>query len=234
MKELITEEQAKLLLVFRKHSLTIEQIRAKIELNDHQLYKILDELMYKGVILGLPSSTTGVMVYYLSPPLPGLFEYPFMRGETGVQQRKLAKLYDMFFDEIAEWAQNYRELITEQVKNSMPIDRVIPVEKEVKIGEEIVLPYEDIKKIIEKNDIISSNHCYCRIWKENLNDPCKLGGSDIKCLNFGKVAKFLIDYKFGEPISKAEAIKMIKQAENYGLVHKAFHIKQNPELEEQT
>ena len=33
---------------------------------------------------------------------------------------------------------------------------------------------------------------------------------------------------------KEKAIKMVKEAEDYGLIHKAFHPKQNPELEEHT
>ncbi|MCK4380547.1 MAG: hypothetical protein KAW51_05355, partial [Candidatus Lokiarchaeota archaeon] len=67
---------------------------------------MLDELMYNGIIVGLPSRTTGIMVYYINPPLPNLFEYPFMKGETGERQRKLAKLYDTFFDEMEKWARN--------------------------------------------------------------------------------------------------------------------------------
>jgi len=234
LKTLINEEQAKFLQVFRKRSLNLDQIKAKTELDDKALNKMLEELMYNGIILGLPSSTTGIMVYYINPPLPGLFEYPFMKGETDERQRKLAELYDSFFDEMAKWARNYDEMIAKQIRSTMPIDRVIPVKEELEMGQDLVLPYEDIVKIIEKNDIISANHCYCRIWKENLNDPCKQDASSIKCLNFGKAARFLIDYDFGKPISKEEAIKMVKDAEDYGLVHKAFHLRQNPELEEQT
>ena len=195
---------------------------------------MLEGLMHNGIILGLPSRTTGIMVYYINPPLPGLFEYPFMKGGTDERQRKLARLYDTFFDDLAEWAQVYDEMIAKQISSTMPLDRVVPVKEEVEVGQDLVLPYEDIIKIIEKNHIISANHCYCRIWKENLNDPCKHDVSGINCLNFGKAAKFLIDYNFGKQISKEEAIKMVKEAEDYGLVHKAFHTKQNPELEEQT
>ena len=214
--------------------MSIDQIRAKTELGDEELNNMLEELMKNGIIVGIPSRTTGIMVYYINPPLPGLFEYPFMRGETGERQRKLAKLYDTFFDELGQWAQKFDEEIEKQVKNSAPLDRVIPVEEEVEVGQQLVLPYDDIKQIIEKNDIISTNHCYCRVWKANLNDPCKLNASSSKCLSFGRTATFLIDHDFGKPISKEDAIKMVKEAEDYGLVHKAFHIQQNPELEEQT
>ena len=203
--------------------MNIDQIKAKTELDVKTLNKMLEELMYNGIIVGIPSRTTGIMVYYINPPLPGLFEYPFMKGETGEKQKKLAKLYDKFFNELSHWARNFDEEIAKQAKNTAPLDRVIPVEEEVEVGQKLVLPYDDIKKIIEKNDIISTNHCYCRIWKENLNDPCKLNASSSKCLSFGRWAKFLIDHDFGKPILKEEAIVMVKEAEDYDLVHKAFH-----------
>ncbi|MFX1364916.1 MAG: ATP-binding protein [Promethearchaeota archaeon] len=214
--------------------MNINQIKAKTELDDAALNNMLKGLMNKGILVGIPSRTTGIMVYHLSTPLYGLFEFPFMRGERGEKQKKLAKLYHKFFDELKKWAQNFNEVIEKHFKDTPPLDRVIPVEEEVEVGQELVLPYEDIKKIIEKNDLISTNHCYCRSWKENLNEPCKLGISDINCLCFGSWAKFLIDHDFAEPISKEDALKMVKKAEDYGVVHKAFHAKRNPELEELT
>ncbi|MFW9970017.1 MAG: ATP-binding protein [Candidatus Odinarchaeota archaeon] len=234
MKTLITEDQAKFLQIFRKRSLNIDQIKAKTELDDKSLNKMLDMLMDNGILVGVPSRTSSIMVYYLNSPLPGLFEFPFMKGETGEKQKKLAKLYDIFFDELSQWTRNYREEIEKQVKNTAPLTRVVTVEEGVEVGQELVLPYDDVKKIIEKNDIISTNHCYCRIWKENLDDPCNLNAQSINCLSFGRWGKFLIDHGFGEPISKDKAIEMVINAEDYGLVHKAFHVKQNPELEEQT
>ena len=119
---------------------------------------MLEGLMHNGIILGLPSRTTGIMVYYINPPLPGLFEYPFMKGGTDERQRKIAKLYDIFFDEMAKWARNYDEMIAKQIRSMMPIDRVIPVKEEVEVGQDLVLPYEDIIKIIEKNDIILNEY----------------------------------------------------------------------------
>ncbi|MFX1338182.1 MAG: hypothetical protein ACFFDK_06210 [Promethearchaeota archaeon] len=37
-----------------------------------------------------------------------------------------------------------------------------------------------------------------------------------------------------KPISKKQSIEVLKEAENYGLVHKVAPVQQNPELEEQT
>lgn len=119
----------------------------------------------------------------------------------------------------------------EQFKGGNPMDRVVPVEKEVETNLEVVLPYEVIKGIIERNDIISVNHCYCRNWKDNLQDQCKLESPKLGCFQFGRYAQFLIEHNFGKLISKEEAIKILKEAEEDGLVHKAIHLK-NPGQEE--
>ena len=43
---------------------------------------------------------------------------------------------------------------------------------------------------------------------------------------------FLIENGFAKKITKTEAIEILKESEKYGLVHKAFHTKADPELEE--
>ena len=128
---------------------------------------------------------------------------------------------------------NY-DLIVEQFKNGAPFDRVVSIEEEIEIRQEEVLPYEQIKNIIEKYDIIGVNQCYCRNWNENRGIQCKLDAPKFNCVSFGRYASFIIDHNFGKSISKEEAMKIFKEAEDYGLVHKALHVHQNPEEEELT
>ncbi|MHA2392745.1 MAG: ATP-binding protein [Promethearchaeota archaeon] len=229
---LISEEQAKFLQKFRKRSLTFDQIKTRTDLDDKALDEMLNGLMDNGVIIGLPSSRDGVMVYSLVSILPGLIEFPFMRGEKGEKQKKLARLMDEILDELSRLTQSNYNLVMEQFKSDNPIDRVVPVEKEVEANLDVVLPFEVCKSIIERNDLISVNYCYCRNWKDNLQDPCKLESPKLSCFQFGRYAKFLIDHNFGWPISKEEAMKILKEAEDDGLIHKAIHLK-NPEQEEQ-
>ena len=225
------EDQAIFLQIFRKRSLNIDQIKAKTDLDDLALQKMLNELMDNGLIIGLPSRSTGIMVYSLVSILPGLIEYPFMRGEKGKMQMEVAKLMDTLFNELSHLTQSNYDVIVEQFKGGNPMDRVVPVENEIETNLEVVLPYEIIKDIIERNEIISINHCYCRNWKNNLQDQCKLETPKLSCFQFGRYAQFLIDHNFGKSISKGEAIKILKEAEDYGLIHKAIHMK-NPGQEE--
>jgi NAD-dependent dihydropyrimidine dehydrogenase PreA subunit len=95
------------------------------------------------------------------------------------------------------------------------------------------MPLEEASKIVDKYNDIAQIHCYCRHQNDLLEDPCKVTDERLNCFLFGKSAQFAIEHKFGEPISKQEAKKIIDQASDEGLVHKAFHVHLNPDLDEE-
>ena len=231
LKTLINEEQLNFLLNFRK-PMNIDQIKSKIDLENSELNEMLNDLMDIGMITGIPSRNTGIMVYRLVGFLPGLLEFTLMRGETGPKQRKIAALWDKLFKEEAIITQKNYEVVMKAFKNAPPIDRVVPIECQIDPPEDMVIPEEDIKKIIEKYDIIGVSYCYCRHLKDLLDEPCEINAPRKNCLSFGRTAKFAIDHQFAEQISKKEATKIIEEAEELGLIHKAFHIKGDPINEE--
>jgi Na+-translocating ferredoxin:NAD+ oxidoreductase RNF subunit RnfB len=232
IKEMVNEEQLKFLLNFRKPSYTLEQIKAWTELDDESLNKMLADLMHLGMVTGIPSRRTGIMVYRLVSFLPGMLEFTLMRGETGEKQKRLAKIWERFFDEMKAGTQKYYDTIVNVFKNAPSLDRVVPVDEEIEVQEDNVYPFEDVKKIIEKTDTIGVQYCYCRHLKDLLEDPCKIDAPRRNCLTFGRSAKFCIEQGFSTEISKEEAIKLLKEAQDAGLVHKAIHSRANPELEE--
>ncbi len=232
LKTLINEEQAEFLLNFRKVSLNFEQIKDKINLDPNVLMEKINELMDIGMITVLPSRTTGIMVYRLVAFLPGMLEFSLMKGETGEKQKRLAKLWDQLFEDMKNLTQKNYDIVMNAFQQAPPIDRVIPVEEQVKIEGEQTIPFEDLKDIINKFDTFGVSYCYCRHRKDLLNDPCKMNAPRQNCLSFGRTAKFSIDHGFAKEITKQDALKILRDAEDLGLVHKAFHIKGDPELEE--
>lgn len=231
LKTLLTEDQAKFLLLFKKSSYNIDQIKPQTDLDDESLNKMLNDLMGAGVISGIPSRTTGIMVYRLMPLLPGVIETTFMKGETGEKEKKLAKLFQTFFNELVQGTQtNYDHLISEY-KNAPSLDRVVPVEEEIEVKQEVVLPFEELSTIVERYSPIGLATCYCRHRKDLLDEPCKKTNERKNCFSFGRTAEFLISQGFMEEISKEDAIHILKQAEDDGLVHKAFHSNLDPEKE---
>ena len=224
LQNLLTEEQARFVLIFKKPSMTLTQIKQRIDMDEDALLKMLNTLMYNGIIIGAKSRTTGVMVYRLMGLYTGIFEYTFLRGTTTERDKKLAELFEKAFQEISEGTQKNYDNITNVFKGLPPTDRTLPVEKEVEVGTEEVIPFEDVKKYIEDYEDIAVAHCYCRHSKDLLGDPCKLGASKNNCFLLDKSAKFAIKQNFGRRVSKEEAIQILKEAEDYGLVHKVFHV----------
>ncbi|MFX0073345.1 MAG: indolepyruvate ferredoxin oxidoreductase subunit alpha [Candidatus Hermodarchaeota archaeon] len=228
VKTLLTEEQARLTLIFKKPSYNIDQLKDKIDINDKVLTEMLNELMRLGIVSGIPSRTTGVMVYRLLPFLPGLLETTFMKGQTGEKDKKLAQLYQDLFDEIVQGTQtNYDQMLSEFEKTPA-LDRVIPIEEEIETKQEVVLPFEELSKIIENHEIIGLATCYCRHRKDLLGEPCKVTEERRNCISLGRTAEFLISQDFAERISKEKALEIMKKAEDEGLVHKAFHANLDP------
>jgi len=234
LQMIMNQEEANFISIFKKPSLNIDQIKEKTAFDDDRLNQILNDLMDKGVVVGVPSRKSGIMVYRLLGPFPGLFEMQFMRGEIGDKQKKLSKLFDRLFDEMSEGTQKNYENIVAQFKSFPPITRVIPVEEEIMdVPIDKVMPLEEASKIVDKYNNIALVHCYCRHQNDLLDDPCKVTNERLNCFLFGKSAQFAIEHKFGNPISKEKAKRIIDKASNEGLVHKAFHVHLKPELDEE-
>ncbi len=233
LKMIVTEEQANFLITtFKRPSLSREQLEQYTDLRGSALDKMLDDLMNVGMISGTQGRRTGAQVYRLLQPFPGMFEFQLMRPGESDRDKKLASMFDKLFDEMGLATQNIYDSFMPQVKNYPPVDRTIPVEHELKDVGEKILPLEDIKKIVERNDDIAIALCYCRHEKDLLNEPCKRNGPRKNCFLFGKSAKFAIDHNFAEPVSKGDALKIIRESEKYGLVHKVFHVGSEIDREE--
>lgn len=230
LKLLITEKQARFIQVFKKQpNLTLDQIKKNTDFNEQEIEEILNDLMYEGVVTGTESQSAGVMVYRLMPPFPGLFEFTLMRGESGEKEKKLATLFDKLFTEIREGTQKNYDTIVEQFKQFPAIDRVVPVEQEIEVQQELVLPPEEVSKIVEDYEDIALTTCYCRHEKDLLERSCEVTDIRKNCLLFGKTAKFAVEQEFAESISREEVKKILKEAEEEGLVHKTFHVHLKPE-----
>ncbi|MBN1802158.1 MAG: 4Fe-4S binding protein [Candidatus Lokiarchaeota archaeon] len=232
---LLTDEQARFIAdVFTKPSLTLEQILEKVDqkYDKDAIVQLLGKLLKGGIISSAISQSAGVRVYRLMQPVPGLMEYSLLRGETTEKEKKLAKLWDKLYKELSKGTQKNYDFVIPQYEKIPAIDRVVPVEEEInleKIGQEAITPFEEVSKFIDKCDDIAVAHCYCRHEKDLLGDPCKLNAPKKNCFFFDKSAKHIIEHEFGESISKEEAKKLFKEAEDYGLVHKVFHVQANPE-----
>lgn len=94
-----------------------------------------------------------------------------------------------------------------------PFTRVIPVDQAIDAGNQKVLDIDSANRIIETSDTIAVTKCTCRVIAHKCDNPLEV------CLQVGNAAKYTIDRGTGRAITKAEALQILKDCEEKGLVH---------------
>lgn len=237
LKKLVKEEHLDFIRAFRKKkSQTMEQLKDSSGLSEEDIENKVETLAKIGLIFNQPNRQ-GVMVYRLMPFVNvGVFEYTFMKAlEKTEENKELAQLFGKLRSEgRARINANY-DAVVSFLEKMPPIDRTIPfrenkatskeivIDKEIEAPEQKILPAQTVEELIEKFDDIAVGHCFCRHHKDLLGEPCKQTDDRENCFTFGKSARFTSEQGFARMVSKEEALKIIKKAEEDGLVHKAYH-----------
>jgi ferredoxin len=233
------EEELDFVTAFaKKPSQTMEELKESTGLPEEEIDRLATSLAGKGLIFNQPNSA-GVMVYRILPLMTvGVLEYKFMGDLRGDEQEKeLARLFEKLIAEVREQIQaNYDNLVP-MFKSAPPVDRTVPMrttedgkpirvislDKKVDVPEEFVLPSQTVEEIIEKFDDIAVGNCFCRQRHKTLGDACDLNAPMLTCFTFGKSARHVVAQGFAKRVTKEEALKIMKESEEVGLVHKAFH-----------
>jgi len=233
------EEELDFIDAFRKQpSQTLEELKASSHLPEKKIERLATSLAKKGLIFNQPSSA-GVMVYRLLPLMTvGLMEYTFMgelRGDK--REQELAELFERLIMEARDQIQGNYDNLVPIFRMSPPVDRtvplrtteegkeikLIPIDKSIEVPEEFILPSQSVEEIINKFDEIAVGRCFCRQRRKMLGEPCATDAPLMNCFTFGKSARHTATHGFAQKITKEEALKIMKEAEQAGLVHKAFH-----------
>ena len=233
------EDELDLIYAFReKSSQTMDQLVESSGFSKGKVEQLATSLAKKGLIFNQPSSA-GLMIYRLLPfMLVGVMEYKFMVELTGSQEEKdLAKLFEKLLAELRDQIQdNYdtlsplfnaaptfdRTVPTRITEDGKPI-QIIPIGKTLEPAEEFVLPSQTVEEIINKFDDISVGYCFCRQRRSLLGDHCSTDAPTLNCFTFGKSARHVAAQGFAKKVTKKEALKIMQEAEDAGLIHKAFH-----------
>lgn len=233
------EEELDLIGAFQnKPSQTIDQLVETSGFPADRIEEMAAELAAKGLVFNQPNSA-GVMVYRILPlMLVGLMEYKFMGKLSGSQEEKeLAHLFEKLLEELRDNIQgNYdafsplfsaapatdRTVPARTSENGRPV-RVIPVDRTLERYEEFILPSQSVEDIIDKFEDIAVGHCFCRQRRSLLGEPCSYDAPTLSCFTFGKSARHTVAQGFAKKVSKEEALKIMRESEAAGLVHKAFH-----------
>ncbi|HPA73827.1 MAG TPA: 4Fe-4S binding protein [Spirochaetota bacterium] len=201
LKTLFTPEEAGIALAMSFKARSVADIAKDASLSTDAALKLLEGMADKAIIYAKRKGSD--MQYGLVPTIPGLFEFPFMKGGGSPMHEKLGGLWEKY---------HHEALGSSFSGNPTPLMRVVAVEKAVS-PKNRVHPFEEVKHLIENSSYIALTQCACRTSVAKCDKP-----KDV-CLIFDGAAEFLVERGYAWNASREEAMDALRRSDEAGLVH---------------
>ena len=196
-KAMVTPEEARILLELPAAPY---EIAKKLDLDRQTILAQVEGLFQRG--LAVPTSKG-----YFLPRAIGQFHDTCLT-DPGLTT-ELADLWQEFSEE--EWFRDHAEELAGMEPKVM---KLIPMWKAIETSRDI-LPEEDVRQIIEQSEVVAIAPCPCRRRGRQCDAPIDV------CLQLNKAAEYVIRRGTGREVAKEEAIEILGDAEDQGLIHTA-------------
>ena len=186
----------------------VDLIAEKVGKNSEKVENILERLAQKGFLYKqkTDSGKTGYAFIQLGFGMPQIF---YWKGEITDKTKEIAPV-------LAKYLQKGGDIVsgTENVR----LFRYIPVNKALSNALQSVYSYDMMEEVIKKARKIAVVHCPCREAARLITES-KCTHTLENCIKFNKMADFVLEKGFGREITKEEALNIIKDTEEEGLIH---------------
>jgi electron transport complex protein RnfB len=207
LKKLFTEEEARMFLSLSMMLEPADSVAKRLNRDEKEVSALLEHMTEKGLIFRAVKGETpqyGAIAFVV-----GIYEFQLDRMD-----RELAELMEQYFKEAFE----------HHAMAQSPPMRTIPVSRAISVSWPVA-PYEDARAIIRSKDRIAVAKCICRVQQGLLEHSCDKPVE--VCLSFGSHADHYVKKGMGRWITQEEALKVLDQCEETGLVPQPFNA-QNP------
>jgi ferredoxin len=158
-------------------------------------------MVKKGLIAA--SRGKGELVYALIPFVVGSYEAQLPRMDA-----EYAELFEQY----------YCETQGGLAREGPSLHRVIPVGQAIRAGLE-VYPHERATELIENAEAWAVRDCICRVQQKLIGKGCDAPVEN--CISFAPIEGCFDHTAVGRAISKQEALQILQEAADAGLVHSA-------------
>ncbi len=212
MEDLMTPEQAQMVATLPGSPAEVVE---KTGFAEDAVLGALDELAMTGVVS--PKGGIGNHDYFY---FPEQITY-FLDSTVGTQKRDIVK-DKAFFERWEEFCihEMYPKVGRETAKLETPPMRIVPAYKAIK-DLPGVAPHEDFRELLKAQERISLIPCPCRQRRTAAGYECEYTTEEDswKCLQFGSAADTIISRGAGREISIDEAMEVLENIEEDGLLH---------------
>lgn len=198
LKRLFSEKEAQIATGLTLFPEPASVISERLKMKGEQLSLTLDEMSKKGLIFRITKKNEPL--YMAAQFIIGIWEY-----HVNDLSPDLIKDFNTY---VPHLVRQWTELQTKQL-------RVIPISKSLSPDFKI-MPYEVAEEIIQSKSKIVLAPCICR--KEHAISGSGCDNPLETCLIFGSSAYYYEENGLGRPISQEQALQVLQQAIDQGLV----------------
>ena len=199
LEKMFTPEEAALAAVMRLTLESAAEIAARAAADPDASYATLKLMARKGLIRS--SRGEGELSFGLMHFVVGLYEEQLPRLNP-----EMAMLFEQYVQETG----------AAFLRDSPSVHRVIPIGEAIPFELEI-FPYERASEMIENAKAWGVRDCICRVQQKLISKGCDHPLEN--CLMFAPVEGAFDHARVGHAITKEEALRKLRAAEESGLVH---------------
>jgi Pyruvate/2-oxoacid:ferredoxin oxidoreductase delta subunit len=205
-------------------------IEARVGLPKEAFDRIFNNLLDKShIAVPVPPAGNAEPEYYLMSIFPGWFEIYLMGGAHTPDRQEFARRLTEFFNAATVYPPEVINEIMQDVAPHRSLAVVNPPDaKLLQVNEDVqpeikeIYPAHSILNLYEQLDedeIVTLSHCFCREHRKVEGDPCRVNLPEESCMAVGPAAQHLIDRGIGRRITRDEAVRLIKEYQEKGVIH---------------
>ncbi len=200
LRKIYTDDEAEIACSLKLIPETPAEIAERLGRDAGAMAEKLEKMVERGEIGGM--GPLGARRYHAVPFIVGIYEFQMPRMD-----KELAELMEEY---IAEG-------LFERIGNTKPaFMHTIPIEQAVDAQLE-VHPFESVRRLMDQAKVFITRECICQKEQEALGNPCSKPKGNCITMSMSEHA-FDVDYG-GRRVDRAEAERIMKEAEDAGLVH---------------
>ena len=209
LRKIFSPEDAAMALRLKPLPETAAMVARRLRRPSGEVRDFLDGMAERGQIFSF--RLRGRRYYGLAPFIVGIWEF-----QLNHLDRELAELFE-----------TYAPSLLGTLGSVAPaLARVVPVHRRIEARAE-VLPYDDLKVMLEGCNSFRVADCLCRKEQALLGKPCS--HTSETCMSFSKEPNAYEGMpEWGREITRQEALELLDRLEEEGLVHCTYNFQREP------
>ena len=199
LKYLFTVEDAKLFQALDHQLETAESIAKRVSQPLSEIAENLETMTAKGLLFRQIKNQN--KKYAAIPFVHGIFEF-----QVKNLSREFAEMVGEYFEEAFDNA---------MLESADYFLRTVPINESIESSQNIAA-FDDAVEILKSKSKIVVTDCICRKRAEAVEEGC--GKPMEACFMFGSMGQYYLDKNIGRAVSTEEAIKLLKECQEAGLV----------------